>query len=110
MLNLSKTVGEEIRKLRKKQNLTQEDLAEKTDIDYRSIGSIERGERNITLQTLEKIAKALGVTPQIILSTSKDDEREILIQELLDIFKDKDIKHIKYGIDILKMFFKYSQW
>lgn len=41
--------------------MSQEKLAEKTDLNRNYIGEIERAEKKITLETLEKIAKALGV-------------------------------------------------
>jgi len=54
-----KKLGEEIRKLRKERNLTQEKLAELTKIDPKSIVDIETGKRNPTLKTITKIAQAL---------------------------------------------------
>jgi transcriptional regulator with XRE-family HTH domain len=55
------TVGENIRTTRRRAHLTQEQLAEKTDLNTNYIGEIERAEKKITLETLEKVAKVLGV-------------------------------------------------
>ena len=56
-----KAVGSHIRSLRKARKLSQEQLAERADLHYSMVGSVERGERNITLENLAKIAKGLGV-------------------------------------------------
>lgn len=56
-------VGARIRQLRKAAGLTQERLARKAGMDYKYLGSVERGERNVTLENLERIVKALGVEP-----------------------------------------------
>jgi len=56
---LMKTLSEKIRSRRKEINLSQEELAERCDLHRTYIGSVERGERNVTLSTLEVIAKAL---------------------------------------------------
>lgn len=56
-----KAVGAQIRSLRKVRKLSQEQLAERADLHYTMIGSVERGERNITLENLAKIAKGLKV-------------------------------------------------
>lgn len=61
-MSYRRIVGQRIRNLRLKKGLTQEGLSEIADLDYRSIGAIERGERNVTLDALSKIAEALGVT------------------------------------------------
>ncbi len=58
---LYRIVGETIREKRKKAQLSQEQLAEKADLNRNYIGEIERAEKKITLETLWKIAKALGV-------------------------------------------------
>ena len=48
------------KELRKRKNLTQEQLAEKTGIEKGQISRIENGKYNLTLATINKIATALG--------------------------------------------------
>lgn len=56
---LYRILGEKVRTERKKAELSQEELAEKADLNRNYIGEIERAEKKITLETLVKIAKAL---------------------------------------------------
>ena len=56
--------GERVRKERLEQGLSQEDLADKAGVHRTSIGMIERAEKNITLENIEKIAKALNIAPK----------------------------------------------
>lgn len=62
-LGLNQVVASNLRKLRQEIGISQEELAEKCGLHRTYIGSIERSERNITLQTLEKLAVNLGVSP-----------------------------------------------
>ena len=52
-------LGDAIRDRRKARKLSQEKLAERADVHRNYIGLIERGEQNITIESLVKIAKAL---------------------------------------------------
>lgn len=61
MDNLKKKFGQRVRKIRQKQNLSQEELAEKIDIAVNNMGKIERGESFVTAVTLEKLASVLNV-------------------------------------------------
>lgn len=54
-------VGENIRKAREKRGLSQERLAELAGVHRTYIGMAERAEKNITLVSLEKIARALEI-------------------------------------------------
>lgn len=55
-------VGVNVHRLRTEQGLTQEDLASRSRLCFSTVGSIERGQRNCSLNTLCKIAAVLGVS------------------------------------------------
>jgi transcriptional regulator with XRE-family HTH domain len=60
--NILKKFGERVKKLRLQKGITsQMALANKAGLDRTYIGGLERGERNIGLRNIEKIAKTLGV-------------------------------------------------
>lgn len=64
---LLERVGNSIRQLRTKSGLSQEGLAFASNLDRTYIGSVERGERNISVLNLQKIATALNTTPSKLL-------------------------------------------
>ena len=59
-----KQLGVKIRALRRKRGISQEELGFKSKLHRTYIGSIERGEQNISIDNIHKIAKALGVSPK----------------------------------------------
>ncbi|MEB9843263.1 helix-turn-helix domain-containing protein [Bacillus cereus] len=61
-MELIKVLGERIRSFRKEQNLSQERLGELSNIHTNHIGAIERGEKNVTIESLAKITHGLGIT------------------------------------------------
>jgi transcriptional regulator with XRE-family HTH domain len=61
-------LGELIRECRRERHLSQEALADAAGIDRSHMGKIERGERNVTLFNLLRIAAALGQQPSDLLS------------------------------------------
>ncbi len=60
-------VGRRVRKLREKAGLSQEELGFKCGLHRNYIGGIERGERNVAVVNIAKLAKALGVRPRDLL-------------------------------------------
>ena len=70
-LDINKIFGKRIELLRKKQNLSQEELAFRCELHRTYIGAIERGEKSPTLKTIEKIANGLNVE---IIELFKKDE------------------------------------
>jgi len=58
---VQKRFGERVRELRRQRGLSQESLALACDLDRTYVGGVERGERNISLINIHKIAQALGV-------------------------------------------------
>jgi len=61
MKTIQEQFGSRVRDLRKKRGWTQEQLAEAAGRHWTYIGGIERGERNITLQVVADLARALDV-------------------------------------------------
>jgi len=59
--------GARLRTLRKAARLSQEALAFQSELDRSYVGQVERGERNISLQNLAKLARALDVAPYELL-------------------------------------------
>lgn len=57
-----KTFGLRIQELRKKNNLTQSELAEKIGLSTNFIGMVERGERNTSVDKIFKLAKAFNIS------------------------------------------------
>jgi transcriptional regulator with XRE-family HTH domain len=61
-------LGQRVRELRSKMGVSQERLAVMAHIHRTYMGSVERGEKNISLESLVRIAHALGVRPEKLLS------------------------------------------
>jgi transcriptional regulator with XRE-family HTH domain len=61
MDNIRVLVGERIRTLRKERGWSQEELGEKADLHHTYVGAVERGEKNASIDTLDKITAALGI-------------------------------------------------
>lgn len=61
MKPLNEIFGLQVRRYRKKKGISQEELASISELHRTYIGAIERGERNVSLNNVEKIASSLDV-------------------------------------------------
>lgn len=59
--------GDKLQKVRKSQGISQEELASRLSMHRNYVGMVERGERNPTIRTLYKLAKALKVNASELL-------------------------------------------
>ena len=65
---LQRAVGQNLRAYRERRGLSQEAFADLLGVHRTYMGGIERGERNLTLKTLERIAEQTGVSPLELLA------------------------------------------
>ena len=61
-MDIKLKIGQRIKELREKAEMSQKDLAYTADLDRSYIASIENGQRNVSIVNIEKIANALNVT------------------------------------------------
>jgi len=73
--DLSRILAANLRRLRQKLALSQEKFAERCGLHRTYVGAIERGERNVTLKTLQQLAEALGVSATELLTGNRGRER-----------------------------------
>ncbi len=66
-MDYQKILGENVRSLRIERQITQEQLAELCNLHRTYIGAIERGDRNVSLNNIVKVAQALNVPPSDLL-------------------------------------------
>jgi transcriptional regulator with XRE-family HTH domain len=60
-MDITKRLGKRVKTLRLQKDMSQGDLAKKLGVHSTYISKIERGEQNMSIQGLEKLAQALGV-------------------------------------------------
>lgn len=76
-IQTTQILADNIRKFRNIKGLSQEKLADMCNLHRTYIGSVERGERNVTLSTLEVIADALGISvPKLLTKGSVENTDE----------------------------------
>ncbi|HFK1711095.1 MULTISPECIES: helix-turn-helix domain-containing protein [Bacillus cereus group] len=61
-MEIIKELGQRIRCIRKEKNLSQERLGELSSIHTNHVGAIERGEKNVTIESLIKLTNGLNIT------------------------------------------------
>lgn len=61
-MNIKQRLGQKIKELRKAKGFSQERLANLAEIDRTYLPTIEKGERNVSIEVVEKLAKALDVS------------------------------------------------
>jgi len=100
---MAKVIGERIRSYRLRRNLTQDALGELADVHGKYIGQVERGEKNATIESIGKIAKALDVSLALLLENivvGQTDNR--IPQECYNLITSMNEKEQAIILDIIK--------
>lgn len=111
MSDLAKLIGERIRNLRIERGLTQENLAEKAQFHFTYIGQLERGEKQASLTTIEKIVNALEITFEELFSFINDNEKTeeySTITQIVNRLQSRDLKDQKMVLKLLDTIFNWN--
>jgi transcriptional regulator with XRE-family HTH domain len=73
--DLQRIVGLNLAKVRHARGLSQEELADELEFHRTYLGAVERGERNLTLKSVERLAEKLGVGSQELLKPVRTSKR-----------------------------------
>lgn len=87
MIN-NKEIGKRIAYFRRKNNLTQQNLADKMDLSVSYIGQVERGITQVSLERLYEISEILNVDIVMLLSPDLADNKELIGIQISEIIKD----------------------
>ena len=101
---LLKAFGSRVRALRKVAGLSQMKLGEKVGLDHTYIGGIERGERNLSLEAIGKIAMGLGIEiPELFfLSGAERKPFPGELMELVTLLEKRDPETIQRGTEFVQ--------
>ncbi|MDE7204561.1 MAG: helix-turn-helix domain-containing protein [Lachnospiraceae bacterium] len=94
-----KEVGKRIMERRKKLELTQEALAERSDLTTQFVSYAESGKRAMRPENLMKIASVLGVSTDYILTGDIIDKDKLLLSEKLDKLTSAEVRIVESIID-----------
>ena len=98
------SIGKRIRQYRRERGMTQDELAEKTELSTNHLGAIERAEKNLTLANLINIANALDVTADMLLCDEIRNGYKIkasLITEKIEKLSPSDRDKVMQMLDIM---------
>jgi transcriptional regulator with XRE-family HTH domain len=103
MSELPKIIGERIRTFRKEKGLSQEELAEIANLHSTYIGQLERGEKNATLESIEKVAKALEISLEDLFRSIHPDpnSQEYTLSKIITRLQTQSIEDQKIFLHLL---------
>ena len=93
--NILTEFGSRLRRLRKERGLTQEKLAAKAGLHYTYIGVVERGEKNISLVNIGRLAEALDVEVVDLFPKVNKAKGYVLAEEVADYLKTRKPREVK---------------
>lgn len=95
--------GNRLRQLRKERGLTQEKLAAKAGLHYTYIGAVERGEKNISLVNIGRLAEALDAEIIEFFPSEGKFKGHLLAEKVADYLKTRKPKEIEKADRLLRL-------
>lgn len=102
MSDVVKRVGDRIRRLRKDKGLSQEQLAELSGLHTNYVGQVERGEKNLTIETLQKVVGGLGVSLEEFFRYLDPMERKDTLGQIVEMLSERSAQDQVMALRVLQ--------
>jgi transcriptional regulator with XRE-family HTH domain len=89
MQSQSKLFGKRVRAIRRAAKITQEDAAERAQLNAKYLGEIERGEKRPSFDAIVALAKALHVSPALLFQFDREDGDERALRKKIETLVNK---------------------
>lgn len=96
-------IGSRIKSMRGNRRVSQAKLAEICDISPKYLGEVERGEANVSVELMHRIATALGVPMSSIMENTHERPYQVLISEIISLAPQLTEKDAKIVYRMIKM-------
>jgi transcriptional regulator with XRE-family HTH domain len=106
LTEIAKLLGERIRNIRKEKGLSQEQLGESAGLHEKYIGQVERGEKNLSIDSLYKISHGLNLTLEELFRSLDPIIREDDLGELLELLNNRPKTDHTMILKIAKVIFE----
>jgi len=104
MKDIKKAFGLRVKELRKKLGISQEEAADRAGLHFTYWGAVERGEKNLTIESMQKIASGLGTTIRSLFKYEKGSEAEdpAILSEILGLLRGLNQKQLELARRVIK--------
>jgi XRE family aerobic/anaerobic benzoate catabolism transcriptional regulator len=99
---LLRDVGLRVRGLRQQRGMTQAELARQSGVSVRFLGQIEGGEGNVSLEKLEQVAEALGVSPGALLMDAQEEAALGLMEEVKELLRHHSEEEVRQVLGLAR--------
>ncbi len=102
-MDIAKLFGRRLRDLRKTAGLTQQALGEASELSYKYVGAIERGEENPSLQVIVKLAAGLKREPRDLFEYRHEATTPAQLRKELDhLTREADVATLRQAVKLLR--------
>ncbi|MCD9024707.1 helix-turn-helix domain-containing protein [Cohnella silvisoli] len=109
MADITKKVGERIRLLRITKGFSREKLSELSDINANYIGQVERGEKNLTIETLQKLIRGMSVTLEELFRHLDPMEKKDVLGEIMEDLSARSPEDQAVVLQLLRTMFDWEE-
>jgi len=106
-----RTLGERLQIIRKSCGLSQEMLAELTDLHPTHISMMERGVINSSISNLHRISKAMKLTlPELLdIPSKKESEKDLILNRIIPLLRKQNLKTLSYIEKSINVFIEFTK-